>query len=199
MLSGTVKKQLHWWSVWVEQPTLFLSNIRKKKERRWYFICTGHSHFLTSHLTAGHAAWERERGCKHFLPSKQPAESALVSLPFPPWGGTGHSSRRCGRQFQPQGYVISVHHSLQYSSQSSSAHKNTTGLANHFSRGEALANKRWKKKAVKSLSETPLHKIFLGFPAALKSCLSLFMYYVQSQEVNMRSPQTFTNAWLYHF
>lgn len=47
---------------------------------------------------------------------------------------------------------------------------------------------RTRKKAVKSLSETPLHKIVFGFPAALKSCLSLF--HVQSQEAYVRSPQT---------
>lgn len=33
------------------------------------------------------------RGCKHFLPNKQPAESALASLPFPPRGGTGPQQR----------------------------------------------------------------------------------------------------------
>lgn len=142
VLSETLKILLHWWTVCapVERATLFLPNIRKKK-RCWYFICAGHSHILTSHLTAGHAAWAR--GCKHFLPNKRPAESALASLPFPPRGGTGHSSRLCGRQFQPQGYVISVHHSQQYSSHSSSAHKNTTSLANHFSSREVLANKMW--------------------------------------------------------
>lgn len=145
ILSETVKMQLHWWTVCaqVEQATLFLSNIGKKN-CCWYFICMGHSHFLTSHLTAGHFAWER--GCKHFLPNKQPAESALASPPFPPWGGTGHSGRLCGRQFQPQGYVISVHHSQQYSSHSSSTLKNTTGLANHFSSREVLANKKWEEK-----------------------------------------------------
>lgn len=109
-----------------------------------YFIYTGHSHILTSHCTAGHAAWER--GCKHFLPNEWPADSALTSLPFPPWGGTCHSSRLCGRQFQPQGYVISVHHSQQCSSHSGSAHKNTTSLANHFSCRDVLAKQDEKKK-----------------------------------------------------
>lgn len=142
-----------------------------------YFIYTGHSHILTSHCTAGHAAWER--GCKHFLPNEWPADSALTSLPFPPWGGTCHSSRLCGRQFQPQGYVISVHHSQQCSSHSGSAHKNTTSLANHFSCRDVLAKQDEKKK---------LYKIVFGFPAALKSCLSLF--HVQSQEAYVRSPQT---------
>ena len=33
------------------------------------------------------------RGCKHFLPNKQPAQSALASLPFPPRGGTGPQQR----------------------------------------------------------------------------------------------------------
>ena len=72
------------------------------------------------------ARLERQRGCKHFLPNKQPADSALASLlpsppslPLPPRGGTGRSSRLCGRQLQPQGCVISVHHSQQRGSLSS--------------------------------------------------------------------------------
>lgn len=49
-------------------------------------------------------------------------------------------------------------------------------------------------KAVKSLSKTPLRKVFSGFPAALKSRLSLFMYPVQSQEANVRSSGSLRNV-----
>lgn len=146
----------------------------KKKKHCWYFR-RGHSHILASHLPSWSCKLESERedaNTSYLTGSRQ----NQPSRPFPPRGGTGLSSRLCGRQFQPQCYVISVHHSQQCSSHSSSAHKDTSSLANHFSSREALANKKQKKmKAVKSLSETPLRKIFLGFPAALKSCLSPFM------------------------
>lgn len=133
------------------------SNIRKKRHC-WYYICTGHSHILASHLTAGHAAWER--GCEHFLPNKQPSRVSPRLLPF--------SSLRCNRPLQqtlwPQGYTISVHHSQEYSSHFDSAHKYPTSFANHFSSSRSSGKQEVGfKKAVKSLSETPLHKIFLGF------------------------------------
>lgn len=89
------------------------------------------------------------RGCKHFLPNKQPAESACLPPFFLPAVALG-----LGHQFQPQGYVISVHHSQQHGSQSSSTrtHTHTASLANHFSSREVLANKKWGKiKSEKSL------------------------------------------------
>lgn len=57
-------------------------------------MCPGHAHILTSHLTAGHAAWEG--GCEHFRPNKQPALSAAASPPslFLPEVETGHMRLR---------------------------------------------------------------------------------------------------------
>ena len=148
-----------------------------------------------------------ERGCEHFLPNKQPAQSALASLPFPPlrwirpqrqtlWSSVPATRLRYLRPPLP-----AIRLPQQQQQQQQQQHTNTAGLANHSSSREVLANKKWGAggKAVKSLSETPLHKIFLGFPAALKSCLSLFMFRVQSHGANVRSPQSLGNAWLYQF
>lgn len=170
--------------------------IRHSKEEALLILCcSGHSHILTSHLTAGRAT--PERGCNHFLPNKQPSPPSL----FLPEVETGLSSRVCGRRLQPQGCVISVRHSQQYGSHGDSAHKKTQpSSANHFSSEEVLARvKGGKIEGVKSLSETPLCKVFLGFPAALKSCFSLFVLLVQSQEANMRSLQSLRNVRLHPF
>lgn len=85
--------------------------IRHSKEEALLILCcSGHSHILTSHLTAGRAA--PERGCNHFLPNKQPSPPSL----FLPKVETGLSSRVCSCRLQPQGCVISVRHSQQYGS-----------------------------------------------------------------------------------
>lgn len=183
----------------MEQATLFLSNIRKKKRCR-YVICTDHSHILTSHLTAG----QREDANTSYLTSSRQSQPSPPSLPFPPlrWNRPQRQTLWSSvpatrlRYLRPPLPAIQ----LPQQQQQQQRHTNTAGLANHSSSREVLANKKWgEKKAVKSLSETPLHKIFLGFPAALKSCLSLFMFRVQSQEANVRSPQSLRNAWLYQF
>lgn len=61
----------------------------------------------------------REDANTSYLTSSRQSRPSPPSLPLPPRGGTGRSSRLCGRQLQPQGYVISVHHSQQRSSLSS--------------------------------------------------------------------------------
>ncbi len=77
VLSETLKILLQ-----VERATIFLSNIRKKK-RCWYFICVGHSHILTSHLTAGHAAWGREDANTSYLTSRRQSQPSPPSLFLP--------------------------------------------------------------------------------------------------------------------
>lgn len=80
------------------------------------------------------------RGCKHFLPHKQPAEWGRAFLPF--------SSQRLHRAsvIAPSHKAALSLSTIPSNTAPTHTHTHTTSLANHFSSRGVLANKKWKSK-----------------------------------------------------
>lgn len=140
-----------------------------------------------------------ERGCKHFLPNKQPPESALASSLFLP---------EVEQATAAGSVVVSSSHKAALSPSTTPSNAAPTAAAHTKTQPAWLiisaAGKFWQTRSGKNESckvtvRDTLHEIFLGFPAAQKSRLSPFMHRVQSQEANARSPQSLRKAWLYQF
>lgn len=142
-----LKIQLHWWIVQLEQATLFLSTIRKKKLTFYLYRATPTSSQVTLQLVA---QLEREDANTSYLTSSRQSQHSPPSLFLP----------EVEQATAAQSVVVTSSHKATLSPSTTPSNAAPTAaaatavhakkkhnrlLANHFSSGEVLANKKWRK------------------------------------------------------